>query len=111
MLHDRGAPGLFHGDQAKRAIVQGAGQDHTDNALAVVLRGRAEQWIDGRAKAIFPRSARDSKLATVQDEMVVRWREINLALLKCLAVYCKAHGQAAGSFQNLRQRRTSLRRR
>jgi hypothetical protein len=77
-LHDGDAAALLDRPQPRRAVVEDAGQDDADGALAVQVRGRAKERVDGRTVAIVFGTARDAHSVIVDEEVMVRRRDVDV---------------------------------
>lgn len=111
VLHDRHAAELFDGAKPRGSVVEVAGQNHADDTIAAGVRRRTEQRIDRRTEAVLFRSARDAQIIAALDEQVmIRRRDVDVRVLDALAVERVRRGQATGARQNLRQKAGSGRR-
>src|SRR5215207_8827763 len=79
ILDNRDAAALFDRPQTGATIVQSAGKNDADDARAVLQSGRAKQWVDGRPGEVFARTVSRQDLLAGNDQMAVRWRDINPA--------------------------------
>jgi hypothetical protein len=63
--------------QACRPVVEYSGEDETDRRSTVRVGRRAKQRVDGRPVAVLRRPAVDADDAVLDEQMAVRWRDVD----------------------------------
>lgn len=100
ILHDGNAARLLDLLEADRAVVQRAAQDDADDARTEMVRGRAEQRVDGRAQRVLVRPAPDLDPAAAQVRLQARGSDVNSPAADWLVVHGVGGGELPGSVEN-----------
>jgi hypothetical protein len=90
-LHHSNAAALFDRYETGGAIIERAGQHHTNHLWPVRQRCRTKQRIDGWTVAVFFRAAHDAHAPTLNEKMVIWWRNIDMTRLD-RHVICRLKG-------------------
>ena len=100
VLHDRDAACGLDGGEAERTVVERAGQDHADDAVAGDARGRAEERVDRGPVAVHARAAVEPHHGVVDEHVVVGRRHVDPAVLERAAVLGVRRLQRAGAVED-----------
>ena len=103
ILDDRNATAPFDFVEARRAIIESAGENRADHARSEGFGGGAEQRVDRRPRPVFSRSARQVNVRAGDDQVMVAGRDIDAASLEPLAVDGVMSGEPAHVVQQGRQ--------
>jgi hypothetical protein len=97
VLDDGDAAGFFDVGEAEGAVVEAAGEDDADDLGTFCLRRSAEEGINGGAEAVFLGAAGEADGVVADDEVVVRGRDIDMAIFEFSAVFDGLDDDAAGA--------------
>jgi hypothetical protein len=103
VLDDGDAAELLDRPQARRPIIEVAGEDDADGTRAEHLRGGAEQRIDGRPEPVFLRSLGRAQVARLDDQMVIGRRDVDTSRLEPFAPAGAEGAQRPPSIEDLVQ--------
>ncbi len=79
ILDDGGATGGGDRGQARRPVIEGAGQDDPNEAGAIHVRGGSEQRIHRRADVVLAWPLDQRKAAVRDDQVMVHGRDIDVS--------------------------------
>src|SRR5581483_3868850 len=86
ILRDRDATMALDRLEPGGAVVERAGEDDADHARALAHGRRAEERVDGRPEAILARATRHADGAVVEQEVMVRRRDVDASVREGLTV-------------------------
>jgi hypothetical protein len=95
------SPHPFNRPEAGGAVIQHAGENHTDNAGAVTIGGGAKQGVDGRAEPIFFRSFLHKDLFLLDQQVMIGRRYVDHIFFHRFAITRMPCFEPPGAAQDL----------